>query len=42
MDHDQATLVDIDRAGHFVQDFIAGFDKQAFEQDNKTQSAVLH
>ena len=42
MERDPATLLAINRAAHFIQDFIEGFDKQAFEQDYKTQSAVLH
>jgi len=42
MERDEATLLDIARAGRFVLEFKAGLDKAAFFDDFKTQSAVLH
>jgi uncharacterized protein with HEPN domain len=39
---DSATLVDIARAAHLVQAFVAGSTFAAFRDDRKTQSAVQH
>lgn len=39
---DQATLVDILRACNLARQFVAGLDREAFLQDEKTQAAVLH
>jgi uncharacterized protein with HEPN domain len=39
---DDATLLDIGRAAHLIQTFIAGMAKDDFLADQKTQSAVLH
>jgi uncharacterized protein with HEPN domain len=39
---DDATLLDIARAAHLIQTFIAGIAKDDFLVDQKTQSAVLH
>lgn len=42
MERDDATLLDIARAAHLIQTFIAGMGKEDFLADQKTQSAVLH
>jgi len=42
MERDEASLVDIARAARFVLEFKAGMDQEAFFEDFKTQSAVLH
>jgi uncharacterized protein with HEPN domain len=42
MSRDDTTLLDIARAVHLIQSFIAGMTKDAFLADQKTQSAVLH
>jgi uncharacterized protein with HEPN domain len=42
MERDKATLLDIARAGRFVQAFIEDMEKEAFLTDYKTQFAVLH
>lgn len=42
MPRDDATLLDIVKAGRLVQTFIQGMAKDEFLADLKTQSAVLH
>jgi uncharacterized protein with HEPN domain len=42
MPRDDATLLDLSRAGQLAREFVAGMDKHAFLQDVKTQSAVVH
>ena len=42
MDRDDATLLDIARAGWLIQDFVAGVSYENFPHDQKTQSATLH
>ena len=42
MSRDEATLLDIIKAGRLVIFFVDGLDKPAFFADVKTQSAVLH
>ena len=42
MSRDSATLLDIDSAARLVLDFTRGMDREAFLNDLKTQSAVLH
>jgi uncharacterized protein with HEPN domain len=42
MTRDDASLLDIYEAGRLIQEFIADMSKEAFLQDRKTQSAVLH
>jgi len=42
MSRDDATLVDIARAARLTRDFVEGIDQSAFQEDLKTQSAVLH
>ena len=42
MSRDTSLLLDIRRAAGLVQDFVEGLDRGAFENDVKTQSAVLH
>jgi uncharacterized protein with HEPN domain len=42
MTRDDASLLDIYEAGRLIQEFIADMSKDAFLQDRKTQSAVLH
>ena len=39
---DEATLLDIDIAARFIVDFTQGLDRDRFEDDVKTRSAVLH
>jgi uncharacterized protein with HEPN domain len=39
---DEATLLDLVKATRLVQEFTAGIDYAAFQNDVKTQSAVLH
>ena len=39
---DDATLLDIARAAHLIQQFIGEMTKDDFITDQKTQSAVLH
>jgi uncharacterized protein with HEPN domain len=42
MQRDEATLLDIVEAAHLVQAFVQGMTKSVFNNDPKTQSAVLH
>jgi len=42
MSRDSATLLDMSRAARLAVQFKAGFDKTAFLDDLKTQSAILH
>jgi uncharacterized protein with HEPN domain len=42
MSRDSATLLDMLRAARLAVQFKAGFDKTAFLDDLKTQSAILH
>ena len=42
MPRDDATLLDIARSARLILQFREGLDTQAFLQDVKTQSAVLH
>ena len=42
MNRDDAVLLDIARSARLVLEFKEGLDKDAFLQDVKTQSAVLH
>lgn len=42
MERDDATLLDIDKAGRLVQSFVRGFNKKTFLDDIKTQSSVLY
>ena len=42
MSRDEATLFDIARAARLVVEFKQGMDKEAFLQDIKTQSAIVH
>ena len=42
MSRDSATLLDILKAARLAVQFKAGFDKVAFLDDFKTQSAILH
>jgi uncharacterized protein with HEPN domain len=42
MNRDDATLLDIARAARLILEFKEGMDKEAFLQDIKTQSSVLH
>ena len=42
MPRDDATLLDIAHAARLVLDFTAGMTRVHFDQDVKTQSAVLH
>jgi uncharacterized protein with HEPN domain len=42
MRRDDATLLDVDRAGRLILAFIQGMTKDAFLQDLKTQSSVLY
>jgi uncharacterized protein with HEPN domain len=39
---DDATLLDIARALRRIRQFVEGFDRERFEDDERTQSAVLH
>ncbi len=42
MPRDEATLLDIGKAGHLVLEFMQGIAKEAFLDDLKTQSSVLY
>jgi len=42
MSHDEIVLLDVVRAAYLVLEFKRGMDREAFLQDIKTQSAVLH
>lgn len=42
MRRDDVTLLDIERAGRLVTEFIQGISKDAFLNDVKTQSSVLY
>ena len=42
MSPDDSAVVDILRAARLAVDFRTGFDRVAFLQDLKTQSAILH
>ena len=42
MERDDATLLDVDKAGRLVRTFIRGFKKKTFLEDIKTQSSVLY
>lgn len=42
MPNDDAALLDIAKAAHLVQVFVAGMTRETFLTDVKTQSAVLH
>ncbi len=42
MPRDDATLLDIARASQLVLDFTKGISRDAFRDDLKTQSAVMH
>lgn len=42
MSRDDTTILDIRNACRRVAEFLSGFDREAFLQDSKTQSAVLH
>lgn len=42
MSRDEATLLDIARAGQLARTFIQGVDRAGFLGDLKTQSAVIH
>ena len=42
MSRDRASLLDIQAAGELILEFIENQDKEAFLQDSKTRSAVLH
>ena len=42
MSRDEAALFDVVHAAQQVADFVAGLDRQTFEADARTQSAVLH
>ncbi len=42
MRDDDATLLDLAAACRLVLEFSAGFDRETFLRDRKTQSAVLH
>ena len=42
MQRDQATILDVIRAGELIVEFVRDVDRLAFEHDLKTQSAVLH
>lgn len=42
MSRDNATLLDIAKAARLVLEFKQGFDRSAFLNDAKTQSAILH
>ena len=42
MPRDDATLIDIAGALRRIRLFVEGFDRDTFEQDERTQSAVLH
>ena len=42
MSRDETTILDILNACRRVGDFLSGFNRDAFLQDTKTQSAVLH
>lgn len=39
---DRASLLDIEAAGNLIVEFIKNQEKEAFLQDSKTKSAVLH
>lgn len=41
-DHDQASLHDIVEAARLIADFVESVDHQAFLEDAKTRSAVIH
>lgn len=40
--NDDVTLLQIAHAAELIAEFIAGFDRNLFWQDSRTQSAVLH
>jgi uncharacterized protein with HEPN domain len=42
MPHDEVTILDLARAARLVLEFVRGLDRDAFDRDSKTQSAVLH
>jgi len=42
MQRDQATVLDIIRASELIVEFVRDMERSVFEQDLKTQSAVLH
>ncbi len=42
MQRDEATLLDVSKAAHLAMEFIRGYDRETFENDLRTQSAVLH
>jgi len=42
MSRDEAYVLDILRAARLANEFLAGCEREAFETDEKTQSAVLH
>ena len=42
MNRDEANLLDVARAARLILEFTEGMDKEAFLQDIKTQSSVLH
>lgn len=42
MPRDEATLLDIAGALRRIRAFSEGFDRERFEQDERTQSAILH
>jgi uncharacterized protein with HEPN domain len=39
---EEVTLLQIAHAAELIAEFIAGFDRDLFGQDSRTQSAVLH
>ena len=42
MPHDDTTLLDITHAARLALDFVSGLNRESFENDTKTQSAILH
>ncbi len=42
MSRDASIVIDLRRAAELIGEFIKGIDRNAFDHDTKTQSAVLH